>query len=432
MKRPLRNHLIFSCGMRMAILLASVIAPCFTQPGFAGTEGEEFPEFEFRGILDLRYMHPDGAGNWTTGNLGKLSYGNGQANSNLFSLNQAALLIRSRFDWSWSGSLTAKYSDRQENPLDISEAIILFKPVSTSPLRFSGRLGAFFPPVSMENSGVAWTSPYTLSSSAINSWVGEELKVFGGEAQLNYQTDSGDRIGVFAAGFGNNDTAGVLLAWRGWSLDDYSATINDSFPITPEVAQSGLFPKQAASTRPFAEIDGRPGFYAGVSLERPESGKLRAIYYDNRGNPGIVKNGQYAWHTRFASLSLKMDLAWETELIAQGMLGNTQMGNVIGGQYTVDTSFRAESVLLSKKLGIHRLSVRYDNFGTSENDYLPQDPNSESGDAWTCNYNISLPGQQQINFEVSSIDSNRASRQILGQTARQTQTLWQVAYRWFF
>ncbi len=392
---------------------------------------DEFPDIQLHGLLDLRYLNVDGANTWLDGGLSKFSYGHG-GGTNLLNFNQAALVLQSRLDWSWSGILTAKSSERQNNPIDISEAILLFRPVSTSPWRFSGRIGAFFPPVSIENTGMAWTSPYTLTSSAINSWVGEELKVFGGEGQLSYQLAGGDKITVFGSGFANNDTAGVLLAWRGWSLDDYTATIGDSFAIPTETGLLELFPKQSPVTRPFVEVDGRPGFYAGLSVERPEFVKFRALYYDNRGNPSIVKNGQYAWHTRFGSLGLKMDLAWETEFIAQSMLGETQMGNEIRNLFAVDTTFWAASALLSKKMGPHRFSIRYDYFGTSENDFLPQDSNIENGYAWTCNYNITLLEHHQINFEMSNIYSDRASRLKMGLASAQNQILWQVAYRLFF
>ncbi|MDD4915900.1 MAG: hypothetical protein PHW13_12780 [Methylococcales bacterium] len=406
----------------------SALALC----GAAIADTDHFPDLDIHGMLDLRYQHPEGPVSWVAGGLGKLSYDQGQSGGNIFSLNQAALLMQSRFNWSWSGSLTAKYSDRQNTPLDISEGFLLYKPVSTSAWRFSGRLGAFMPPVSLENTGVGWSSPYTLSNSAINSWVGEELKVFGGEAQLGYQLSGGERITVFGAGFGNNDTAGVLLAWRGWSLDNYTATLNDSYAIPTQTGLLALFPRQSAYTRPFVEVDDRPGFYSGFSLESPGFAKFRAMYYDNRGNPGVVRNGQYAWHTRFGDFGLKMDLPWEIELIGQGMLGRTQMGGEIAGLFAVDTLFWSESLLLSRKFGSQRLSARYDNFGASEHDYLPQDPNNESGYAFTCNYNITLFGQHQLNLEMSAIYSNRASRLKIPQAALQNETLWQMAYRWFF
>jgi hypothetical protein len=222
-----------------------------------------------------------------------------------------------------------------------------------------------------------------------------------------------------------------LLAWRGWSLDNYTATLNDSFVI-PATGIGALFPKQAAQTRPFVEVDNRPGFYTGISIERPELLKFRAMYYDNRGNPSIVKNGQYAWHTRFGNMGLKLALPGDSEFIGQTMLGETQMGSFINNLYAVDTSFWSGSLLLSKKLGSQRFTVRYERFATSGYDYLPQDPNGENGQAWTCNYNITFLEQHQFNLEFSAIDSVHASRLKLGQLAAQNEQLWQVAYRLFF
>jgi hypothetical protein len=415
----------------LAVLLLATPLGCPALDVLLG-EADDFPNLQIHGVLDLRYLHPAGPTSWVAGGLGKLSYADGRNASDIFNLSQAILVVQSQLAWNWSGSLTAKYSDRQDLPLDLSEGILLYKPVSTSAWRFSGRLGAFMPPVSMENTGVGWTSPYTLSSSAINSWVGEELKVFGAEGQAHYQLPSGGRIGLFAAGFGNNDTAGVLLAWRGWSLDNYTATLHDSYALPIQTGLLSLFPKQAATTQPFVEVDDRPGFYSGFSFETPELGKFRALYYDNRGNPSVVKNGQYAWHTRFGSLGLKTELPWETELIAQAMLGRTQMGAPLGGLFAVDTQFWSESVLLSKKFGPQRISFRYDDFGTGEHDYLPQDPTQENGYALTCNYNFTWLEHQQINLEMSRIVSNRAARLNIDQAGQQTETLWQVAYRVFF
>ena len=50
------------------------------------------------------------------------------------------------------------------------------------PVSWSVKAGAFFPTISLENDDLGWTSPYTLTPSAINSWIGEELRTIGSEA----------------------------------------------------------------------------------------------------------------------------------------------------------------------------------------------------------------------------------------------------------
>ncbi len=47
--------------------------------------------------------------------------------------------------------------------------------------------GAFFPTISLENDDLGWASPYTLTPSAINSWIGDELRSIGSEATMRWK-----------------------------------------------------------------------------------------------------------------------------------------------------------------------------------------------------------------------------------------------------
>jgi len=407
-------------------LLVKIVLIGFSIPGEAKPD---FLDFSVHGLLDLRYQNLDAQPGETEHGLGKFRSG---GDNNRLLVNEASLVLQSRLGWDWSGTITLKYANKQYNPLDLSEIFLNYRPVSTSAWQISGRLGMFFPPISLENTGTAWSSPYTLSSSAVNSWVGEELRSFGGEARLNYQVDTGDRLGLFAAGLAKNDAAGILLAWRGWSLGDYEATLQDHLRLPENIGIRSQFPRQAILTQPFVEVDGKPGYYAGVTAERANLYSFRALYYDNRANPAAITNGQYAWHTRFYSLGLKAELPWDLTLISQGMSGRTSMGEMIDSKYAVDAGFWASSILLSKSFRVHRLSLRHDRFGTDENDYLPQDINREQGYAWTANYNLTLAKRHQFNFEISRIVSDRPARVSLSQTSQQEETLWQIAYRLFF
>ena len=55
------------------------------------------------------------------------------------------------------------------------------------------KTGAFFPTISLENDDLGWTSPYTLTPSAINSWIGDELRTIGSEAILRCDTGGSAR-----------------------------------------------------------------------------------------------------------------------------------------------------------------------------------------------------------------------------------------------
>src|SRR6185437_6111030 len=61
---------------------------------------------------------------------------------------------------------------------------------------WSAKAGAFFPTISLENDDLGWTSPYTLTPSAINSWIGEELRTIGSEGTLRWKSE---KAGTFSA-----------------------------------------------------------------------------------------------------------------------------------------------------------------------------------------------------------------------------------------
>ena len=53
---------------------------------------------------------------------------------------------------------------------DLVEAFVLYRPELSEKVRLRLRGGAFFPPISLEHEGPAWTSAYTITGSAANSW----------------------------------------------------------------------------------------------------------------------------------------------------------------------------------------------------------------------------------------------------------------------
>ena len=83
------------------------------------------------------------------------------------------------------------------------------------------KLGQFFLPASRENVEELWTSPYTLTLSALNSWIAEEIRPIG--LDLAWSRTDCERSALDVGRqplFGGNDTAGALLAWRGFALHD--------------------------------------------------------------------------------------------------------------------------------------------------------------------------------------------------------------------
>ena len=134
-------------------------------------------------------------------------------------LGEAALEWTPRLNWVWSAVIDAGYQPGQEHPIDLYQAYIVFKPVPTSDTRFSARFGFFYPPISLEHDARVWGVTDTITPSAINSWVGEEVKVVGAEATVS-RDFAGQSLAATGAVFGYDDTAGTLIAFRGWALHD--------------------------------------------------------------------------------------------------------------------------------------------------------------------------------------------------------------------
>lgn len=286
--------------------------------------------------------------------------------------------------------------------------------------------------LSLENGAIAWTSPYTISSSAINSWVGEELKTIGVEAKVTRSFEDFD-ASFTAASFIANDPAGSLLAWRGWAIHDREAGLFDQLPLAPlrSIEPGGSFDQQARWVEPFHQIDSRLGAYVGIDIDHYALGALSVLYYDNQSFDRAFDGFQYAWDTYFVSVGYKNILPGDIELIGQFMEGNTSMGTrpILGSK--VDNDFWSTFVMLSKRFGRHRFSLRYDHFEIADDDFTPDDLNQETGNAVTAAYVLRPFDKQRFTFEVLHIGSKRPERAFLNEPVRARETLLQASYRFF-
>ena len=71
----------------------------------------------------------------------------------------------------WSVHLDASMYDDQTASGGLTEAYLQFRPYPFDDLRLRVKAGAFYAPLSLENRAGGWESPYTLSYSALNSWL---------------------------------------------------------------------------------------------------------------------------------------------------------------------------------------------------------------------------------------------------------------------
>ena len=201
------------------------------------------------------------------------------------------------------------------------------------------RGGAFYLPTSRENVDALWESPYALSSSALNTWLGEELRPIGLDATLF-------RGGAFVGGtaFRGNDAFGALPADRGW-------TMHDRFTLLGQRIQA-----DATRTSSLKEADGRLGWSArgGWNGRRLS---LQATHVDNRAD-GLAYGTQRNWTTRFEIVGAELALG-DWTIAAENGWGPSSI--VVKGR-VITADLQAGYVLVSRRFSRARATLRFDSY----------------------------------------------------------------------
>ncbi len=376
---------------------------------------------EVQASVELRLVHSDGRDSFLDGGLGKLRH---DGEDNVLQLGRARLAWRDAIGGDWHASVDlSAWSLDDHNPVDVTEAFLEWRPVPTSPWRSNLKLGAFYAPISLEHRAPGWSNPYTISSSALNTWVGEELRTIGAAYSLEHlgiadggRVDYGGQLAVY----GWNDPAGVVVALRGFALHDRQ---------TPLFGRLGTFAYGGREQRViFSEIDDRPGMHAAAWLRTDLGLELHALRYDNRGNPAVEKPSidDYAWDTRFNSLGLRHDGAHGTAVIAQWLDGVTRATSDPANTWHFDTWF----LLLAQDVGSHRLAARYDEFSTRQaTQYSPAPWSREGGNAWTLAWTWKMNSHLEMVTEWLRVDSTHSARPMLGESTTAVEHSLQLALR---
>jgi hypothetical protein len=376
---------------------------------------------EVEASLELRLVESDGRDSFMDGGLGKLRY---DADDEGMQLGRARLAWRGALGGNWHANVDlSAWSLDDHNAIDVTEAWLEWRPVPRSAWRSNVKVGAFYAPVSLEHRAPGWSNPYTISSSALNTWVGEELRTIG----VAYELDrlgiaDGGRFdyGVQVAVFGWNDPAGVIVAYRGFALHDYQ---------TPLFGRIGTFAYGGREQRViFHEIDDRPGLYAGAWVRSDLGIELRALRYDNRGDPAVEAPSidDWAWDTRFNSLGLRYDGPRGTALMAQWLDGITRA--TPDPRFT--WNFSAWYMLASQAFASHRFSARYDDFQTRQAAQYSAPPwTRESGNAVTVGWAWTLNPHVELAAEWLRVDSSYNIRALLGEAAEAIEHSLQLALR---
>ena len=344
------------------VVILSAVMLSAPRTAFAGDR------LDIQGLIDVRAVYADGATSFLDGGTGRLRF---DPDHQGIRIGRLMLAARYRIDDTWTfNAVGGSYGDHDKYPVDLTEAWFEARPFPSGEVRYKVRIGAFQLPASLENRSVGWTSPYAISSSAINTWLGEEFRIIGTEFEGKWLGASRGYYGEvsFTAGvFGWNDPAGALIASRGWASGDRQSTLAGGLGRPPEAF--------------YREMDGRPGYYAGLAWRHHERFELRALRYDNRADPGATNTDDIAWRTQFTSLAARWEPDDRWTLIVQKMQGRTYVGPDGDPQYQFAQSFRAWFVLASAQLGRERLTLRYDDFSTRQHSGFYGAPADDTGNA---------------------------------------------------
>jgi hypothetical protein len=386
----------------------SLITPSVAHAG----EGEQL-----RGFIEFGAAVADGEDSWIDEGFGKTRF---SGDEDIEGWARGILLWRPQLGWNLDGYVTLA-ADTQLNPVvDVIEAYVNYRGAPSQGWRLSGRAGVFYPPISLEHDGPAWTTTQTITPSAINSWISEEVKVVGAEASARRRFGEQELTATLAL-FGYNDTSGTLLAFRGWALGDVMAGVSSEM----ELPQRSFAYQE--DTRPTFELDDRIGYYAQVQYRPTQNVTTDLLFYDNRGDRISDSDGQTNWETRFLSFGARVAFDEDTRLLTQVMSGRTIWGYRTPLGYWVDVDFNAAYLLLARDIGSHRLSGRVDYFEIGDRSFADVDNNDEEGWAATAAYQIELSPTVRLAVEGMHISSDRPSRIDQGVDPDQDQSVLQTS-----
>jgi hypothetical protein len=357
---------------------------------------------DLNGYVATRAVNATGPASWLERGWGRLE--SGADRNDLFGTAQLGL------DWTPNEHLALHVSGiGRHDALDTSAGVVeayadARASFALDELQF--RAGQFFLPTSRENKDALWTSPYTVSFSAINSWIGEEVRPIGLDVQFRHITSSGHALTTGATAFRGNDSMGALLAWRGWSIGNRLSTYGEVLPLPPLPSLDASFPLQRKDgTKPFGtDLDGRTGYSARVRYAVPQRASLLYTYVDNRGDRELHR-GEYAWATKFHLLGVEAGHPDRLVVAGEYLRGSTTMGR---GITFVDADFFAAYLLLSGKSGRHRLTARYELFNTEEQDFSPAETNEENGRALTLTWMLDATSVLRVAAELTQVVGDRA------------------------
>ncbi|MBL4910687.1 MAG: hypothetical protein JKX78_11840 [Alteromonadaceae bacterium] len=397
-------------------------------------------EQSLHGIVDTRLINVSAKSNSTSYLLGGYGKFDNKKNSGL-TLAQLGVVYKASWQNNVSINIVANaFGNKKHENIGITEAFVRYKGLpNNAGWRLQTKAGFFYPKISLENNAVAWSNPYTLNNSTLNTWIAEELRNTGLQFTLeklgkfnHSQQDFSLNLSVFK----NNDTTGAMLTWHGWTSASRQSLFQEKLKLAPFPARWPGKPlaAQAPYSDPFLELDNRWGAHIVGQWQfhhRQHPFKINIGYYNNNTNTSIEIKGQYTWRMRFVHAGLKVKLAKKLELISQYMHGNTYMQGKNGG-FAVNANFNNAFIMLRKHWQQHQIALRMEEFSLDDLDNTWGDNNNEYGRGLTLSYRYRLSKHSFIQSEYNWLQTNRPARWYVKQPIKLIERQLQLAFRVYF
>jgi hypothetical protein len=414
-------HLIHNRCVRRAVIVLLL---------WASTAGGD--TLELRGFLTGRGGYASGPDSWMEGDWGRLD----------FSGASATAIGELGVDWNPSRYVSAHVHGLARAEPDsfrgrraglVAGYLELHNTSEVDRVRL--RAGQFFLPTSRENTGDLWSSPYTINFSAINTWMGQEVRPLGADLEWRHTTSGFNSLTVGGTLFKGNDTMGTLLAWRGWTIGNRLPVFDELVPLPPLWSLPVFIPDQnREGTTPFRnDLDGRPGWSARVRFNHTDRGVVQVTHLDNRGDYALYGD-EYSWKTTFTHLALELGHPEMTVVAAEVLHGYTGMGTYLDflpGRPVI-AEFNSAYVLVSRKHAAHRFSGRLDWFDLHNEDLSSGEDPTEEGFAVTGTWLYELTANVRTAVEVVHVsgDSNLARESGFDADSGATALVVEARYSW--
>ena len=417
--------------VRSAMPLGCALAALWAGPARADSGLDLFSPSTFELSGDLRLVAVDGEKSWIDGGFGKLRSGSDGDFRVRPELGNVNLIWKPQFTWSLGATIVGSLQGGDRTEVGLSQAYLAFRPMRGEKFTVSARAGLMFPPVSLEHEGADWRVKDSITPSAINSWIGEEVRPVAVEGTLA-ATMGEHKVRATAALLAANDTAGTLLTFRGWALHDRLTLAFHRQPLPPLDEEVAGY--QAQFTHPLLDVShgfaNRPGYYAKLEWQPPIPVRFELFRYDNRADPEAVNQDlEWGWRTEFNHIGVVANLGGDAALKVQAMDGRTRMGFVEAvGRRWVDNRFRSAFALLTRPIGSVGLTARIEAFDTRNHGSDIGEEYNDTG--WAA----MLAGKRDFGrftglIELLHVTSKREDREAIGLDSRQQQTQLQAEVR---